>query len=106
MISWSPVRYPASFNDFAVHCDFEAYRQRLITARDTFAGVYEQVKDKVESALRWAASLCAWNKRSWISPGQQMQLKKAVEITKNIPANLPELDANAWTNTWHWVLSW
>lgn len=46
------VRYPASFNDFAVHSDFEAYRQRLVSSRDTFASVYDLVKDKVEASLK------------------------------------------------------
>lgn len=46
------VRYPASFNDFAVSGDFESYRAKLVAARDSFQGVYEVVKDRVEGSLK------------------------------------------------------
>jgi hypothetical protein len=45
------VRYPASFNEFSVHGDFEAYRHKLTQARETFVGVYQSVKDKVDASL-------------------------------------------------------
>ena len=51
-IELTAVRYPASFNDFAVSGDFEAYRQKLIAARDSFQGVYDVVKDRVEGSLK------------------------------------------------------
>lgn len=46
------VRYPASFNEFSVHGDFEAYRLKLSQARESFVGVYQSVKDKVDSSLK------------------------------------------------------
>lgn len=46
------VRYPASFNDFSVHSDFEAYRQKLAQSRDVYMGIYSSVKEKVEPSLR------------------------------------------------------
>lgn len=57
---WSPstaiadhsVRYPASLNDFAVSGDFDAYRQKLVQARDSFIGVYDVVKERVEGVLK------------------------------------------------------
>jgi hypothetical protein len=53
----TPVRYPASFNDFAIDGDFEAYRQKLIQARDAFFGVYETVKDRVDASMRWVIDM-------------------------------------------------
>lgn len=46
------VRYPASFNDFSVHADFEAYRQKLAASRDVYMGIYASVKERVEPSLR------------------------------------------------------
>ncbi|KAI9634308.1 uncharacterized protein MKK02DRAFT_34810 [Dioszegia hungarica] len=79
-------RYPASFNEFSVHGDFEAYRHKLTQARETFVGVYQSVKDKVDASL---------------TEPQLALLKKALEVAQNVP----ESDDGTWTNTWHWVLS-
>lgn len=46
------VRYPASFNEFAVHADFEAYRNKLQQAKDNFTGVYNSVKEKVDTNMK------------------------------------------------------
>ncbi|BEJ16961.1 hypothetical protein CspHIS471_0603620 [Cutaneotrichosporon sp. HIS471] len=79
-------RYPASLNDFAVSGDFEAYRHKLVLARDSFLGVFDVVKDRVEGVL---------------NEQQQMLLKKVIATVQRIPTT----DDNSWTNTWHWVLS-
>lgn len=46
------VRYPASFNEFAVHGDFETYRQKLEQAKATFTTVYNSVKEKVDASMK------------------------------------------------------
>ena len=46
------VRYPASFNEFSVNGEWEAYRQKLNHARENFVGVYQSVKDKVDTSLK------------------------------------------------------
>ncbi|BEI86125.1 hypothetical protein CcaverHIS002_0604120 [Cutaneotrichosporon cavernicola] len=79
-------RYPASLNDFAVSGDFEAYRHKLVLARDSFLGVFDVVKDRVEGVL---------------NEQQQMLLKKVIAMVQRIPTT----DDSSWTNTWHWVLS-
>lgn len=79
-------RYPASLNDFAVHGDFESYRTKLVAARDSFIGVYDVVKDRVESSL---------------NEHQHVLLKKVLAMVQKSPT----ADDNTWTNTWHWVLA-
>ncbi|KLT44995.1 hypothetical protein CC85DRAFT_282909 [Cutaneotrichosporon oleaginosum] len=79
-------RYPASLNDFAVSGDFDTYRRKLISARDGFLGVYDVVKDRVDSVL---------------NEQQQVLLKRVMGMVQRIPTT----DDNSWTNTWHWVLS-
>ncbi|KAK4686482.1 hypothetical protein P7C73_g3646, partial [Tremellales sp. Uapishka_1] len=79
-------RYPASFNEFAIDGDFEIYRQKLTASRDSFVGVYEVVKDRVDASM---------------NEQQQILLKKALAIMQRIPA----ADDSARTNAWHWVLS-
>ncbi|GMK54175.1 hypothetical protein CspeluHIS016_0107610 [Cutaneotrichosporon spelunceum] len=79
-------RYPASLNDFAVSGDFDAYRHKLVLARDSFLGVYDVVKDRVEGVL---------------NEQQQVLLKKVIAMVQRIPTT----DDHSWTNTWHWVLS-
>ncbi|OCF34791.1 hypothetical protein I316_03335 [Kwoniella heveanensis BCC8398] len=79
-------RYPVSFNDFSIHGDYESYRHKLQNASNTFSGVYETVKDKVDSSL---------------SESQKALLKKIVNVANKIPKQ----DDTTWTNTWHWVLS-
>jgi hypothetical protein len=46
------VRYPASYNEYSVHPDFDAYRSKLVQARENFEGVYNSVKEKVDSSMR------------------------------------------------------
>lgn len=46
------VRYPASFNDFAISGDFETYRLKLVAARDSFQALYDLVKERVEGNLK------------------------------------------------------
>jgi hypothetical protein len=45
------VRYPVSFNEFSVHSDFDAYREKLSQSREAIMGIYQSVKDKVEPSL-------------------------------------------------------
>ena len=45
------VRYPASFNEFAIHSDFNSYRHKLTEARETFLGIYHSVRDKIDASL-------------------------------------------------------
>lgn len=51
-LNYLPVRYPSSFNEFAIHTDFEAHKQKLKQARDSFMEVYGTVKDKVDNSMR------------------------------------------------------
>ena len=51
------VRYPVSFNDYSIHADFGLYRDKFILARDSFAEVYNAVKDKVENSMRFVHPL-------------------------------------------------
>lgn len=46
------VRYAASLNDYAIYGDFDSYRHKLVQARDSFVGVYDVVKDRVEGSLK------------------------------------------------------
>ncbi len=46
------VRYPASFNEFAVHGTFDSYRTKLVRAKEEFADVYSSVKERVEVSLK------------------------------------------------------
>lgn len=45
------VRYPASFNAFSVHGDFDQYQQKFMSAQKEFTEVYGLVKDKIGSAM-------------------------------------------------------
>ncbi|ORY23528.1 hypothetical protein BCR39DRAFT_561900 [Naematelia encephala] len=79
-------RYPASFNEFSIHGDFESYVAKLSAARDTFQGVYNSVKDKVDQSL---------------SEQQHVLLRKALAVVQKTP----DIDDGTWTSSWHWVLS-
>ncbi|RXK34965.1 hypothetical protein M231_07779 [Tremella mesenterica] len=84
-------RYPASFNDYSIHGDFDLYQNKFISARDTFSSVYSTVKDRIESSL---------------TPEQIILLKKTLAATEYVPkAPQHEADDQHWTNQWHWVLS-
>ena len=48
----TPVRYSASFSEFAVHTDFASYRAKLSQAREEFLKIYHTVKDRVDSSLK------------------------------------------------------
>lgn len=85
-------------NDFAVYGDFESYRQKLVAARDSFVGVYDVVKDRVESILR---CVDGGLRVADYSDQQNALLKKVLATVQKIPAS----DDNSWTNTWHWVLT-
>lgn len=73
-------------NDFAVHGDFDSYRAKLAAARDSFLGVYDVVKERVEASL---------------NEHQQVLLKKVITMVHKSPST----EDNTWTNTWHWVLA-
>ncbi|EJT48704.1 hypothetical protein A1Q1_02249 [Trichosporon asahii var. asahii CBS 2479] len=74
-------RYPASLNDYAIYGDFDSYRQKLVLARDNFVSVGD-------------AELTG-------SEQQHALLKKVLGMVQKIPTS----EDNAWTNTWHWVLT-
>ncbi|CAD6573886.1 MAG: hypothetical protein TREMPRED_000956 [Tremellales sp. Tagirdzhanova-0007] len=84
-------RYPISFNEFAVHGNFQAYRDKFIQAREEFASMYSTVKERLDASM---------------NEYQQAVLKKAIGITQVIPqAEADGKPDGTWTNTWHWVLS-
>jgi len=47
-----PVRYPSSYNHFAVHNDFEGYKNKLLQAQKNFMEVYNSVKERVDASMR------------------------------------------------------
>ncbi|WVQ72343.1 hypothetical protein IAR50_001894 [Cryptococcus sp. DSM 104548] len=78
-------RYPVSYNEFSISPDFDSYRKKLQHAKDEFKSLFEQVKEKVFSAL---------------GDKQTALLHKTLSAIENVPLS----DDGMWINTWHWSL--
>nr|ODN87061.1 hypothetical protein L203_03835 [Cryptococcus depauperatus CBS 7841] len=79
-------RYPVSYNEFSINPDFDSYRKKLQTAKDSFNSLFEQVRDKVLHSL---------------DQKQNALLQKTLSAIEHVPIT----DDGMWTNTWHWGLS-
>ena len=44
-------RYPISYNEFGVQADFEGFRSKLLSGKESFERVWEAVKPQVEAVL-------------------------------------------------------
>ncbi|KAG8967611.1 hypothetical protein FRC03_009736 [Tulasnella sp. 419] len=84
-------RYASSYNDFSVHGDMEGYRSKLMSGKELFGRIWDNVRTQVESA---------------IDEDQRVLLEKAVLVTERIPPNNSAVvnEEQAWKNCWNWNL--
>ena len=50
-------RYPISYNEFGVQADFEAFRSKLLSGKESFERIWEAVKPQVEAVLEYVPRL-------------------------------------------------
>ncbi|KZV86840.1 hypothetical protein EXIGLDRAFT_741512 [Exidia glandulosa HHB12029] len=90
-------RYSSSWNEFSVQNDLDGYRQKLISGKDSFERIWENVKTQVDAV---------------IDEPQRVLLEKAIMVAERIlPAaansaagGATATEDPAWKNCWNWNL--
>jgi hypothetical protein len=85
-------RYASSYNEFSVQSDFEGFRHKLLTSKEAFDKVWENVKTQVDAV---------------IDENQRILLEKALSVVERLPppANSATTgEEPAWKNCWNWNL--
>ncbi|EJD50739.1 hypothetical protein AURDEDRAFT_111933 [Auricularia subglabra TFB-10046 SS5] len=90
-------RYSSSWNEFSVQSDLDGYRQKLISGKDSFERIWDNVKTQVDAV---------------IDDAQRVLLEKAIMVAERIlpaAANPSATGATAtedpaWKNCWNWNL--
>ncbi|KAH8115766.1 hypothetical protein DFH11DRAFT_1587009 [Phellopilus nigrolimitatus] len=90
-------RYTSSWNEFSVQGDFEGFRHKIMSGKDSFDKIWESVKPQVEAV---------------VDENQRILLEKALSVIERVPAMQPHIgpggtatgDEPAWKNCWNWNL--
>ncbi|KAF8306250.1 hypothetical protein DL93DRAFT_2232656 [Clavulina sp. PMI_390] len=85
-------RYASSYNEFSVQNDMDGFRQKLVSGRENFNRVWENVKGQVEAV---------------IDDNQRILLEKCLSVVERVPAAQPSgntAEEPAWKNCWNWNL--
>lgn len=90
-------RYTSSWNEFSVQGDFEGFRHKILSGKDSFDKIWESVKPQVEAV---------------VDENQRMLLDKALHVVSRVPAIQPHIgpgatatgEEPAWKNCWNWNL--
>ncbi|KIJ32329.1 hypothetical protein M422DRAFT_184543 [Sphaerobolus stellatus SS14] len=87
-------RYASSYNEFSVQNDLDGFRRKLLTGKDSFDKVWENVKPQVEAV---------------IDENQRILLDKVLALIERIPATGPSHgqsvgEESSWKNCWNWNL--
>ena len=90
-------RYSSSWNEFSVQGDFEGFRHKIASGKESFDKIWESVKPQVENV---------------VDANQRILLEKALSVIERVPAAQPHIgtggtatgDEPAWKNCWNWNL--
>jgi hypothetical protein len=104
-------RYPISYNEFGVQADFEGFRSKLLSGKESFERIWEAVKPQVEAVLEYVLIIILLDLYSndINSDNQKILLEKALSVVERIPSAITtganNSDENAWKNCWNWNLT-
>jgi hypothetical protein len=92
-------RYASSYNEFSVQPDFDGFRRKLVSSKESFHRVWDAVRAQVDTA---------------IDAPQRVLLDKFLAVADRVPAapSAPGApgastligEEPAWKNCWHWNL--
>lgn len=91
-------RYAASWNEFSVQGDYDGFKSKLRSGKDTFYRVWDSVKSQVDAV---------------IDEHQRTLLNKALSVVDRVPTMLghsapgrgpPGTEESSWKNCWNWNL--
>jgi uncharacterized protein DUF2433 len=91
-------RYASSWNEFSVQGEYDGYRSKLRSGKDSFYRVWDSVKSQVDAV---------------IDDHQRVLLNKALSVVDRVPLALghpapgggpPGTEESAWKNCWNWNL--
>lgn len=90
-------RYSSSWNEFSVQGDFEGFRHKVLSGKESFEKIWESVKPQVEAV---------------VDENQRILLDKALHVVNRVPAPQAHIgpgatatgDEPAWKNCWNWNL--
>lgn len=90
-------RYTSSWNEFSVQGDFEGFRHKILSGKDSFDKIWESVKPQVEAV---------------VDENQRILLDKALHVVSRVPAVQAHIgpgatatgDEPSWKTCWNWNL--
>lgn len=104
-------RYASSYNEFSVQNDMEGFRHKLLSGKENFHRVWENVKVQVESVIECVKYSFNGGYRHiytfFCSDNQRILLEKCLSVVERVPSPSQSgisAEEPAWKNCWNWNL--